>query len=129
MIKYTEIKVIDDCDFDELVQQTYGKHYILQQQEGGMDRQYLNITVPPPYISDDSMNDNIPEVINGDKMGVKFATWLARDPKQPFKNGNDSDYLDLFWERNFYPDLNTVLKDLYEKGLIEAGEYTINIDW
>jgi hypothetical protein len=35
----------------------------------------------------------------------------------------------MFWERNFYPDTYTVANDLYDKGLIEAGDYIINIDW
>ena len=38
-------------------------------------------------------------------------------------------YVDLFWERNFYPNLNTVINDLYKKGLIEKDDYEINIDW
>ncbi len=37
--------------------------------------------------------------------------------------------INLFCERNFYPDLHTIANDLYERGLIEAGEYVINIDW
>jgi hypothetical protein len=28
------------------------------------------------------MNDVIPEVLNGETMGVKFNKWLERDPKQ-----------------------------------------------
>lgn len=35
----------------------------------------------------------------------------------------------MWWVRNFYPDVNMVANDLYEKGLLEAGEYLINIDW
>jgi hypothetical protein len=30
--------------------------------------------------NDEYMNDDIPEEINGVELGVKFATWLARDP-------------------------------------------------
>ena len=97
------------------------------------------------------MNDEIPEVINGDEMGVKFDVWLKRDPNAPLnptkeelKNcnyywgksekderewKNDKSHIRLFWERNFYPNVQTVANDLYEKGLIEAGNYSIKIDW
>lgn len=36
--------------------------------------------------------------------------------------------INLFWERNFYPDINTLANDLYKKGLIKKGEYLIVID-
>ena len=61
-------------------------------------------------------------------MGVKFEKWLERDIKQSVEGRTDW-YISLFWERNFYPNIQTVANDLHEKGLIEAGDYTINIDW
>jgi hypothetical protein len=75
------------------------------------------------------MNDSIPEIVNGDIMGVKFKTWLDRNPKQPIVDQEFDWDLSLFWERNFYPDIQIVANDLYKKGLIEAGDYIINIDW
>lgn len=75
------------------------------------------------------MNDSIPEVVNGEERGVKFDVWLTRDPKQPIPEQTADYQLALFWERNFYPSLEMVANDLYKKGLIEAGDYTINIDW
>lgn len=64
-------------------------------------------------------------------MGVKFKTWLDRDPKKLLKNKDDqNDFsLELFWDRNFYPDVQTVANDLHKKGLIEADDYIIDIDW
>lgn len=65
-------------------------------------------------------------------MGVSFKAWLARDPKQPLNSPDEWDRkngLSLWWQRNFYPDVQMVANDLYEKGLIEAGEYVIDIDW
>ena len=62
-------------------------------------------------------------------MGVKFAVWLARDTKEWNGKEQDKPYIDMFWERNFYPDIHTLANDLYDKGLIEKGEYVINIDW
>jgi len=62
-------------------------------------------------------------------MGVRFSMWLSRDPKQSV-DGDDTPWvIKLFWKRNFYPDIYTVANDLCYKGLIEEGDYIINIDW
>lgn len=142
MIKTRKESVIDVCDWDELVQQTYGRIYNFQQQNGCQSRgSRVYITIPSYYENDDGSidydfddydNDTIPEVVNGMEMGVKFKAWLARDPKQKLNSEDEWERehgLTMFWERNFYPSLQMVANDLYEKGLIEAGEYTINIDW
>ena len=128
MLKYETQRVVQLQDWDKLVKDTYGRPYSFQQQEGCKSRGTYNITIPSEYTNDDEMNDSIPEEINGDEMGVKFDVWLARDPKAPV-NGKSGSDIELFWARNFYPDVETVANDLYEKGLIEAGEYTIDIDW
>lgn len=123
------VKIFDISEWDTLVSETYGRTYSFQQQDGCKGRGTEYFSVPYDYPEDDEMNDSIPEVVNGEEMGVKFAVWLARDPKQPIP-GQTQDYeLNLFWERNFYPDFGTVVDDLHSKGLIEAGEYGINIDW
>ena len=36
----------------------------------------------PAQIPEDYENTSVPEVINGEEMGVSFAAWLARDPKE-----------------------------------------------
>jgi hypothetical protein len=122
-------QVIDDSEWDKLVQETYGRTYCFQQQDGCKSRGNFHITVPEE--AEDFENDSVPEEVNGDEMGVSFAAWLARDPKQKLSNPDDqqSYSLDLWWERNFYPNIQMVANDLHAKGLLEAGDYTINIDW
>jgi hypothetical protein len=127
MIK--NVKMIDVQDWDNLVEETYKKPYNFQQQEDCQERGIVRITIPSEYTNDEDMHDSIPEVINGNKMGVKFSVWLARDPKEWNGKKEDKQFLNLFWERNFYPDIYTVANDLYNKKLIEAGDYIINIDW
>lgn len=107
---------------------TYNRPYSFQQQDGCKERQRVNITIPDhPY---DYENDSVPEVVNGEEMGVSFKAWLERDPKQPLNSGRgDTFALELFWERNFYPDVQMVANDLHAKGLINAGDYVIDIDW
>ena len=127
MIRTRTETLIDVQDWDALVTETYGRPYSFQQQDGCKDRDLVAITVPEEC--DDFENDTVPEIVNGDEMGVSFKAWLARDPKTPLPDRDDTFGLTLWWERNFYPDVQMIANDLYEKGLIEAGEYLINIDW
>lgn len=127
MIKIQNKQVINDSDFDELVRNTYGKPYIFQQQDDCRERGTFDLTVPS--IVDDYERDTIPEEINGEEMGVSFKAWLARDPKEWNGDPEDKDYIDMFWERNFYPDIQMIANDLHSKGLFPAGEYVIVIDW
>lgn len=128
-MKTTTKKFIDVNDWDELVTKTYGKIYSFQQQEGCKDRGNFYLDVPSKFTEDEEMHESIPEIVNGAKMGVKFKTWLNRDPKLPIENQKYDWELDLFWKRNFYPDVYILANDLYEKGLLEKGSYVINIDW
>lgn len=124
-MKTKSVKIIEVQDWDGLVRDTYGKPYSFQQQDGCRERGHEYLTVPDDD-NDDEMNESIPEEVNGEEMGVKFITWLARDPKQPIPENN---YLDMFWERNFYPDINALANDLHKRGLIEEGDYMIDINW
>tara|TARA_R110000851_G_scaffold115675_3_gene241610 strand:- start:4415 stop:4804 length:390 start_codon:yes stop_codon:yes gene_type:complete len=123
------IVMINVSDWDTLVEKTYGRPYNFQQQEGCQSRgtRTLEVYLEGAY---DYENTTLPEETNGDDMGVNFAAWLARDPKEGlgtvFERGHQ---LDLFWERNFYPSIERVAQDLCERGLLEEGEYLINIDW
>lgn len=128
MIKAKTEQVIDVQDLDNLVIATYGKPYNFQQQDGCKERQRVRVTVPEEG-PDNYDNDTVPEVINGEEMGVSFKAWLARDPKEWNGDPEEARWVEMFWERNFYPDVSMILNDLHEKGLIEAGEYAIDIDW
>jgi hypothetical protein len=143
------VKVISVQDWDRLVEKTYGKTYSFQQQDDCKDRGTEYITVPCE--PEDYENDTIPEIINGEEMGVSFKSWLERDPKALLnpsaKELEGSDYywgntpadekeykenpsnISLFWERNFYPHVSMIVNDLHAKGILEAGEYGIEIDW
>ena len=129
MIKYTTKKVIEVHDWDKLVQKTYGKPYHFQQQDGCQERGIYNLNVSTKELEDCYDNDTVPEIINGEDMGVSFKAWLARDPKEWNGSEEDERFIHLFWDRNFYPCIEMVANDLCRKGLIEPGEYTINIDW
>ena len=128
MIKYKVINVIDCDDWDNLVQNTYGKPYILQQQNGCMERQRLKITVPPDRVEDfpnDTFEGFKKRRFAENGLGVSFKAWLEKDPNEI----SNSSERELFWAREFYPNLSMVINDLYEKRLLDKGEYEIDIDW
>ncbi len=120
-------QVIDVSEWDKLVTKTYKRPYSFQQQDGCKGRGNFHLSVPDD--ADDYDNDSVPEVVNGEERGVSFAAWLARDPKAPLADGRDNYALDLWWGRNFYPNIQMVANDLHAKGLLKAGDYTIDIDW
>lgn len=128
-LKIEEAKIIDGFDWDKLVQETYGRPYCFQQQEGCRGKGFVLIEVLAETYDEFEDVLSIPEKVNGRKMGVNFQKWLERDPKQPLKNQEDSESLTFWWHRNFYPDIRMVANDLYKKGLIPEGEYYIDIYW
>lgn len=132
-MKFKTVQMIDVSDWDDLVSKTYGRVYSFQQQDGCQERGTFEITVPDGEPKDwDFENDSIPEKVNGREMGVSFAAWLARDPKQKLDTEDEWDRehgLDMFWERNFYPNIQMVANDLHAKGILAAGEYVIDINW
>ena len=115
-------------EWDSLVNDIYGKPYSFQQQDGCKSRGTYSFTVPDDC-DDDYDNDTIPETIDTSVMGVSFKAWLERDPKQPVGDCTNNSFIELWWERNFYPDIQMIANDLYSKKLLDAGDYLINIDW
>jgi hypothetical protein len=127
MLKTKNIRMVSVQDWDELVEKTYARPYSFQQQDGCKSRGVEHLKIPSQAY--DFENDTVPEEINGDEMGVSFKAWLERDPNEWNGEAGDHMFLDLFWERNFYPSIEMIANDLLAKGLLEAGEYTIEIDW
>lgn len=146
------IKQIDCSEWDRVVKETYGKPYCFQQQDGCKSRgvEWVSTDMGEWDEEDDDV-DTIPELINGEKMGVSFQTWLNRDPLTPlnptdeelkkcgYYNGKTEEekfdwcssesHRKLFWYRNFYPSADIIAHDLCKRGLLEPGDYQINIDW
>lgn len=122
-------QVIELSEWNALVEKIYGRPYHLQQQDGCRGRGTVEIKVPDEAC--DRESESVPEKVNAEEMGVSFAAWLARDPKQKLSDPDDQeDYcLELWWHRNFFPDVQMVANDLHAKGLLSAGEHTILIDW
>ena len=120
-------KVVEVNDWDNLVTETYGRPYTFQQQGDCRSRGVFRFSVPAE--ADDYDRESIPEMLRTNEMGVSFAAWLKRDPSTSLADGRTDYTLGLWWDRNFYPDLQMVANDLHSKGLLESGDYTLNIDW
>lgn len=130
MLKFQNKRVISTSDWDSFIQKTYNRPYCFQQQENCRERGTYDLIVPyaEPY---DYENDEVPEEVNSeDGMGVSFKSWLSRDPKQKLPDPDEQeDYcLKLWWHRNFYPSIEMLVNDLYGKGLLDSGDYTIDIN-
>ena len=125
-ISIKQINTITVQDFDELVRSTYGRPYSFQQQDDCKSKGLVAISVPA--YPKDYENDSVPEIVNHKDMGVSFSAWLARDPEQLLPSRNKSS-TELWWYRNFYPDVSMIINDLHSKGLLSAGDYSIDIDW
>lgn len=121
-------KIIEVDDWDELVRNTYKRPYNFQQQDGCKERRLETLNVPIEF-DDSDFPETVPEEVNHPEMGVRFSSWLARDPKTLIAEGKEEWLTKLWWERNFYPDVQMIANDLHAKGLLEAGKYLIKIDW
>lgn len=125
-------KVFDIAEWNELIIQTYGRPYDFGEQEGGRDRGVFELTVPSTY-DDDYENDKVSEEDGADEdpdeRGVSFKAWLERDPTQKVSGRTRKFELEMWWHRQFYPSINTVAFDLYQKGILEPGDYLISINW
>lgn len=119
--------VINCSDWDDLVKEVYGKPYCFQQQDGCKDRGNFYFSAPEKNPNDYKRSSV--SYRNESQMGVSFAAWLARDPKETIPNQEYDFQLDLFWERQFYPHISMIINDLYRIGVIEAGDYVIDVDW
>ncbi len=132
IMKIRTEKIIEVSDWDDLVEKVYKKPYSFQQQDGCKERQLVRLTVPQEF-DDSDLPETVPEIVNHPEMCVKFSSWLERNSNQPLDGDKDCGKKDwgirMWWERNFYPDIQMIANDLYAKGLLDAGEYYINIDW
>lgn len=125
-----QVNLIEESDFSKFVQETYGRPYCFQQQDGCRSRGVFWITVPSKYAeqAEKEMNDCDFEDTVRDTSGVKFNIWLKQEVRPDIYEPEIWNERKK-WHRNFYPNIDTLLNDMHSKGLIEAGSYVINIDW
>ena len=130
MLKTRTVKQIDVDDWNAFVKKVYGKPYDFQQQDGCKERGVFYFKVPIDY-QDDYENSELPEKVNHPEMGVSFEAWLKRSPEQSLnaEDWNHPASIEMWWERNFYPDVSMIITDLHERELLAEGDYMIDICW
>lgn len=136
-LKTKTVQLIELADWDEFVSEVYGKIYSFQQQDDCKPRGTYPFSIPDiEYDAEefDYENTEIPFEVNGEEMGVSFETWLNTKVEDTEKHFQSVPYgasyaNEMFWERNFYPSVETIIWDLHKRGLLDEGEYMINIDW
>lgn len=117
------VLLIWEAEFSQLVRDTYGRPYQLQQQDGCLGQETIvSVKVPDKprtWLADDAGRPPTLEV------------WVAATPPEPMTDAWDGDLHreHLRWHREFYPELQDVVNDLHRRGLMAAGEYVIHIWW
>ena len=130
MLKYNNVREVRVQDWNKLVIDTYVRPYNLQQQDGCKPRGVEALVVPSYDINEDEyVHKSIDETDTDGEMGVFFEAWLERKIDKEIPNQRYSFELKTFWHRRFYPMLQVVANDLFERGLVEQGRYLIVIDW
>lgn len=119
------IEVVPCEEFDELVRKTYNRPYCIQQQNNTALETIVKININNAQDYPSVKIEGHPDVWDID--GVSFADWINRDPKEKLNDMMDDWEIDLWWQRHFYPELNTIAKDLYQKGLLDKKTYKILI--
>jgi hypothetical protein len=114
------VTLIWESDFSELVRKVYGRPYQFQQQEGCRGQETIyKFSVPAQPIGDHYQ-------------AVPMQQWLEATPPPPAEPGkyDSARYTEeLRWDREFYPEMEEVVNDLHQKGLIDPGEYALHIWW
>lgn len=122
-LKYKIVKLIEIRDWNNFIKEIYQRPYNFQQQDGCKERGTYSFTVPEQYqesLEFDFENDVVPEEVNHEDRGVSFKAWLERDPTQKLKDMTYEWELELWWHRNFYPAVETIIYDLYQKKLLDV---------
>lgn len=126
-LKIQNVKFVDVSDWDSFITEVYWKPYNFQQQDWCKDRWTYGLNTK--YIDDYYEHKSIPFEVNWEIQWVRFDTWLKSD-KEEIDSHFSAPYLsDLFWNRNFYPHIEELAKDLLERWLLDEWDYIINIDW
>lgn len=114
---FKTVKTINAEDWSLFIQKTYGRSYAISLQKEYVSKQIVKLSCPCEPID-----------FKDDTNGASFKTWLERDPDKILPN-NSPFSTRLWWESNFYPHVSMIINDLHSKGLLEEGDFYIELDW
>jgi hypothetical protein len=119
-----KVTVINEFDFSDYVSKLYNRPYRFQQQDDcryGQDSVHF-FSVPEP----EGEYDSIEEFRDRWMEGTPTVEEWANTPIGEYEFGWQRD---IYWEREFYPPFETVVNDLYKRGLLPEGQYALHIWW
>lgn len=119
ILKGETVQVIWEHDFNKVVQSVYGKPYVFQQQGDMLLGQngYYPFTV---HSAEKYQQWDATEI------DAELTRWLSAEPPQNARAFT----IQLWWERENYPDIDVILYDLaYRRGLMASGRYALHVWW
>lgn len=126
-LEYQNLRVIENYKWSEFISSVYNLPYNYQQQNECQNTNF-EFNIPNDLEEEDLGSDSIPYEVNGKDECVKFDVWVNSKLEDISKNFEYESDAVIFYNRNFYPSIFQILNDLYNRGLIEEGDYLIRID-
>ncbi|WP_040828909.1 hypothetical protein [Nocardia jiangxiensis] len=112
------VTLINERDFSALVTKTYQRPYSFQQQGNMMGQDTIHeFSLPLEYEFDDDDDYGW--------NGPSLLEWCTA----PLGEFEYKWQRDMHWHREYYPEFEAVITDLYARGLIPAGDYALHISW
>ena len=103
MLKYKTVKLVWESDLQDLILDTYGRRTEWAAEQEMSQNETRNFTVPSNrYVDEDSLT---------------VAQWLAGETTE------------LYGYTLVEPEMQLILNDLHARGLVEAGEYVVEVWW
>lgn len=123
-LKSKAVRIVQHYDWDEFVEEVYGKIYSFKAQPDKLFTKMQHITVPLEEV-EEYKNTEITFEPFPLRFGVRFETWKNTTPEETLKHFEFDYDNDNFWAHGFFPHTQMIANDLYANGLLEAGEYVI----
>ena len=117
-LSHYQATVLHESEFSDLVRQTFERPYSLQQQ-GDMHSQesFVRFDVPADREEEEHWQ------------AVSMEEWLAATPPDPEDRSMEAFTDRLRWDREFYPQLDSVANELHARGQLDAGTYVLHVWW
>lgn len=107
-LRMSQAVLIEESDWSAFVSAVFERPYSLAQQEDGLPRGVITLSVPTGEDPADLWPCGV----------VSLAEWLQGFPTEARRTG----------KIRFYPSLYEVANELHARGLLAAGEYVIVVD-
>lgn len=117
-IRVQDVKLIHESELSKRVAEMFERPYQLQQQGDMLGQDSVVIADVP---AEPEFDLDLPS----------FLEWSTRDVnlEPPGESWHYPWQRELWWHREFYPDLQEVLNELHRLGELPEGKYAIHVWW